>query len=89
MEYRTFLRFYELIPQLQARDKLAGATVAAFPHMTAKARRDLQKQWMADAGMETVSLKRKVGWDQLGGWLRGAPPRVVKVVDGEEIEAED
>lgn len=90
MEYRAFVRFYELIPQLQAREKLIGSVIAAFPHMTAKDRRDVQRQWMADAGVEILEYKRKVGWGQLRGWLHGeGGSKIVKIVDGQEVETEE
>ncbi len=79
-----------MIPQLQAREKLTGAIVAAYPHLTEKARQQTHKAWMQEAGVEIVSLKRKVGWGQLKDYLHGkVGPSVVKTVDGVEVESEE
>ncbi len=45
---------------------------------------------MADAGVEILEYKRKVGWGQLRGWLHGeGGSKIVKIVDGQEVETEE
>lgn len=79
-----------MIPQLQAREKLTGAIVASYPHLTERARQQTHKAWMQEAGVEIVALKRKVGWGQLKDYLHGKTPgTMVKMVDGVEVEGEE
>lgn len=50
--YRTLKRFVEYIPELQAREKLTGATVATMPHMTDKDRKRIHQGWLYEANIE-------------------------------------
>ena len=49
MPYRTVRRFVEFIPELQAREKLTGATIATMPHMSDKDRKRIHQGWLYEA----------------------------------------
>lgn len=49
MPYRTLRRFIEYIPELQAREKLIGATISSMPHMTDKDRKRVYDGWLYEA----------------------------------------
>jgi len=65
MPYRTLRRFIEYIPELQAREKLIGATISTMPHMTDKDRKRVYEGWLYEA---RISPDKKQG-------LRGADIR--------------
>ena len=52
MPYRTLRRFIEYVPELQAREKLIGATISTMPHMTDKDRKKIYEGWLREAGIQ-------------------------------------
>lgn len=71
LPFRTFLRFYRMIPELSAREKLVGAVVAAFPHMTEKYREQVRRDWVAAAGLGPAMYdqEKRIPWKDVGKFL--------------------
>ncbi len=77
MKYRTLVRFYSLIPELIAREKLEASAVSAFPHMETAARRSIYRDWLATAGLIDLDSPEqqtgKIGWEHLKDFVVGKP----------------
>ncbi len=63
MPYRTVRRFVEYIPELEAREKLTGATVATMPHMSDKDRKRIHQSWLHEAKIAAVKPESLKGAD--------------------------
>lgn len=63
MPYRTFRRFVQYIPELQAREKLVGATISTMPHMSDKDRKRIHGAWLYEAQIELPKKEGLKGQD--------------------------
>lgn len=52
MSFRQLCRYLELIPELLAKEHLAEAMVASFPHLDEKGRMRLVRDWQRMAGLK-------------------------------------
>lgn len=72
MPYRTVRRFVEFIPELQAREKLTGATVATMPHMSDKDRKKIHQGWLYEA---KITLPKQESIKDVRSFI-GAKPKI-------------
>lgn len=63
MPYRALRRFIEYVPELQAREKLVGATISTMPHMSDKDRNRIYRGWLSEAGIKPTDRQGLKGED--------------------------
>ena len=67
---RQLQRFLGFIPELQARERLEEALVAAFPHLESGARQEIHRRWLELSGVVQSTPDYEAAWSRVGAFLR-------------------